>query len=95
MTRFSRSDSLVNSDVLPPAGDIISILKSILIFLIILNISIQCFIKLQITNFNWLKYSMSLWAALNSVYIHLNGTSDATSANNNFDDTGFLCLVTA
>ncbi len=38
-----RNDSLVKRDGLPPAGDLISLLKSILIFLIILNISIQCF----------------------------------------------------
>ncbi len=43
MIRFSRNDSLVNRDVLPSAGDLISHLKSIFIFLIILNISIQCF----------------------------------------------------
>ncbi len=43
MIRFSRNDSLVNRDVLPPAGDLISHLKSIFIFFIILNISIQCF----------------------------------------------------
>ncbi len=43
MIRFSCSDSLVNSDVLPPAGDLISLLKSIFIFKIILNISIRCF----------------------------------------------------
>ncbi len=43
MIRFSRNDSLVNRDVLPPAGDLISHLKSIFIFQIILNISIQCF----------------------------------------------------
>ncbi len=40
---FSRNDSLINSDVLPPAGGLISHLKSIFIFKIILNISIQCF----------------------------------------------------
>ncbi len=33
----------------------------------------------------WLKHSMSLWAALNSV----NTSSDATSAEINFDDTWF------
>ncbi len=43
MIRFSSKDSLVNSDVLPPAGDLISHLKSIFIFKIILNISIHCF----------------------------------------------------
>ncbi len=43
MIRFSRNDSLVNSDVLPPVGDLISLLKSIFIFKIILNSSIQCF----------------------------------------------------
>ncbi len=32
MIRFSRNDSLVNSDVLSPAGDLISHLKSIFIF---------------------------------------------------------------
>ncbi len=32
MIRFSRNDSLGNSDVLPPAGGLISHLKSILIF---------------------------------------------------------------
>ncbi len=43
MIQFNRSDSLINSDVLPPAGGLISHLKFIFIFLIILNISIQCF----------------------------------------------------
>ncbi len=43
MIQFSRSDSLVNGDVLPPSGGLISLLKSIFIFKIILNISIQCF----------------------------------------------------
>ncbi len=43
MIRFSHNDSLVNRDSLPPAGDLISHLKSIFIFKIILNISIQCF----------------------------------------------------
>ncbi len=43
MIRFSRNDSLINSDVLPPAGGLISHLKYIFIFKIILNISIQCF----------------------------------------------------
>ncbi len=43
MTRFSRNDSLVNRDVLPSAGGLISLLKSIFIFKIIVNISIQCF----------------------------------------------------
>ncbi len=43
MTRLSRNDSLVNSDVLPPAGDLISHLKSIFIFKIIVNISILYF----------------------------------------------------
>ncbi len=45
MIRFSRNDSFINRDLLPPAGDLISNLKSIyfLFFLIILNISIQCF----------------------------------------------------
>ncbi len=42
MIRFSRNDSLINSDVLPTAGGLISHLKSIFI-LIILNFSIQCF----------------------------------------------------
>ncbi len=39
---------------------------------------------------NWLKHSMSLWAALNSVWIHLN-----TSAEIHFDETGFICLGAA
>ncbi len=43
MIQFSRNDSLINSDVWPPAGGLISHLKSIFIFKIILNISIQCF----------------------------------------------------
>ncbi len=45
MIRFSRNDSLINRDVLPPAGDLISHLKSIFIFFlyIIFIISIQCF----------------------------------------------------
>ncbi len=43
MIRFSRNDSLVNRDMLPSAGDLISHLKSISIFQIIVNISIQCF----------------------------------------------------
>ncbi len=43
MIRFIRSDSLIKSDVLPPASGLISHLKSILILKIILNISIQCF----------------------------------------------------
>ncbi len=43
MIRFSRSDSLVNSYMLPTADGLISHLKSIFIFKIILNISIQCF----------------------------------------------------
>ncbi len=43
MIRFSRNDSLINSDMLPPAGSLISHLKYIFIFKIILNISIQCF----------------------------------------------------
>ncbi len=43
MIRFNRNDSLVNSDVLPPGGSLISLLKSIFIFKIIVNISIQCF----------------------------------------------------
>ncbi len=43
MIRFSRSDSLINSDMLPPAGGLISHLKSIFVFKIILNINIQCF----------------------------------------------------
>ncbi len=43
MIRFSRNDSLVNRDLLPPVGDLISRLKSIFVFKIILNISIQCF----------------------------------------------------
>ncbi len=46
MIRFSRNDSFVNSEVLPPGGGLISILKSIFIFKIILNISIQ-FLKRQ------------------------------------------------
>ncbi len=32
MIRFSRNDSFVNSDVLPTAGDLITLLKSIFIF---------------------------------------------------------------
>ncbi len=43
MIRFSRNDSLVNSDVLPSDENLISHLKSIFIFKIIVNISIQCF----------------------------------------------------
>ncbi len=43
MIRFSHNDSLINSGVLPPAGGLISHLKSIFILKIILNISIQCF----------------------------------------------------
>ncbi len=42
MIRFSRNDSLVNCDVLPSAGDLISHLKLIFILKIILNTSIQC-----------------------------------------------------
>ncbi len=38
-----RNDLLVNSYMLPPADSLISHLKSIFIFLIILNISIKCF----------------------------------------------------
>ncbi len=41
--RFSHNDLLINSYVLPPAGGLISHLKSVYIFFIILNISIQCF----------------------------------------------------
>ncbi len=55
MIRFSHNDSLINRGVLPPAGDLISHLKSIFILKIILNISIQCFMfkmskKLRICN---------------------------------------------
>ncbi len=32
MIRFSRNDSVVNRDLLPPAGDLISHLKYIFIF---------------------------------------------------------------
>ncbi len=95
MIRVSRNDSLITSDVLPPAGGLISHLKSILIYTIILNISIQCFMFKMSKHCicNWLKHSMSLWAALNSVWIHLN--TSATSAKINFDDTGFICLGAA
>ncbi len=63
MIRFSRSDSLVNSDVLPPTGDLISHLKSIFVLKIILNISIQCLFKMAkcvLSLIDWLKCTIWL-----------------------------------
>ncbi len=49
----SRNDSLVNRDLLPSVGDLISHLKSIFIFKIILNISIQSFMFKMSNNYGF------------------------------------------
>ncbi len=81
MIRFNRNDSLVNTDFLPPASGFNFTFKVYFNLFKLFQLSVfnVLFKTSNLCVCNWLKDSVSRWAALNIVWIHLN-PSEAASA---------------